>query len=149
MENISKIISKILSFDIGKNTAFCFLDKCGFNTGTIKYNNLLEFGNEINKCIKKWKPEIVVIPYPTRFYKVIMAHAKLMGVIYYMALKNNINVIEVNDKQAKKLILGKGTSTKEDVMNYFKLDNEHEADATLFANYISAINIKHFTERRN
>lgn len=90
--------------------------------------------------IEKWKPDIILIPFPTRFYNVMIQHAKLMGVVCLLAEKHNIHVVEVQDAQCKKVVLGNGKAKKEDIMNFYSEPSEHIADAKMFIDwYLKAV----------
>jgi Holliday junction resolvasome RuvABC endonuclease subunit len=126
----------VLSMDLGKNIGVACVR--GEN---ILYGKEYTFQNHewlyelTQTLIKKFEPDVILIPYPTRFYYTMIAHAKMMGVICCVAENRDILVVEVNDASCKKIVLGSGKAKKPEIMAYFKQENEHIADALMFCKY--------------
>jgi len=132
----------ILSIDLGKTMGISVNVNGEFeHKEEYKFKSYIEFYNKVNDLILLWKPSLILIPYPTRFYRVILSHAKLMGVVCVLADKNNITVIEVQDATCKKEVLGNGKAKKEDIMKFFDEESEHCADSMMFTTwYLNKIN---------
>ena len=101
---------------------------------------LLQLQTYAKHLIMLWKPDLILIPYPTRHYNVIMSHAKMIGVIEAVAEFKDILVIEVQDNTCKKVVLGKGNARKADIALFYKdqypeVESEHILDAILFCHW--------------
>ena len=119
-------LGRIMGITINVNGEFEHEEEYKF----ISYSN---FESKLKDIISLWKPHLILIPYPTRFYRVILAHAKLMGIVCLLGDKNNITVIEVQDATCKKVVLGDGKAKKEDIKNHFNTDlSEHILDSMMF-----------------
>jgi crossover junction endodeoxyribonuclease RuvC len=105
-------------------------------------------GEEIEKVIKKYKPEAMGIE--TLFFKTnaktAMKVSEARGVIMYEAAKNNLEILEFSPLQIKVAVTGYGKSDKEQVTEMvkklikitepIKYDDEYDAIAvglTFFA----------------
>lgn len=136
-----KEVKTILSIDLGKT--------CGVAVsinGEIEHaqeyvnSGLFEFNTFVKEMIILWRPDVILIPYPTRFYYVIIAHAKLMGIVEAEAEKRNITVIEVQDSTCKKVVLGRGNAKKEDIAIYYSdkypsITSGHILDSIMFVDW--------------
>lgn len=127
----------LLSIDLGKTMGIVVnAGKDNYlHMEDYKFTSYWEFDHKLKDLVVTYKPDLILIPYPTRFYNVIIAHAKLMGIVCLVGDKKEIPVVEVNDSQAKKVVLGNGRAKKEDIMNYFKVEPEHIADAMMFCEW--------------
>lgn len=132
---------KIVSFDVGKSTGWAYLDITGEETGVFQFTSLAAYEKCVKDIIQLYKPDVVVTAYPTRFYRVIVYQSKLAAIVELCCEKKNIQFAEVNDSTCKKDILGNGKASKEEIMQYFNKDTEHEADALMFATHIYNANM--------
>jgi len=130
----------IYSIDIGKTMGFCINDggeiiqSYEMNIWDKDGYNYTWLASHLKSAIDVWKPDLILIPYPTRYYYVIIAHAKIMGIICYIAQKREVPVIEVQDCTCKKAVLNNGRAKKPDIEKYYpNIKGEHERDAALFA----------------
>lgn len=141
----------ILSLDLGKRMGFNVnVDGEMAVKGVFDFEGLASLEKWMKDLIILWKINLVLIPYPTRFYQVILKHGKMMGVINCVAEKRDITVIEVQDATCKKSVLGNGKAQKDDIMKHFKEENEHIADSLLFtAYYLKEINYGNKKRRSN
>jgi Holliday junction resolvasome RuvABC endonuclease subunit len=131
----------ILAVDLGKTcgVAVAINGDVEFTT-SYKHERLEDLWVFVKDLVDRWRPNLILIPYPTRFYRVIMSHSKMMGVIELIAEKKDIQVIEVQDATCKKVVLGNGRAKKDAIMAHFNEENEHIADARLFiAWYLKSI----------
>ena len=102
--------------------------------------SLLGLQTYVKHLINLWQPDLILIPYPTRHYNVIMSHGKMIGVIEAAAEYKDILVIEVQDSTCKKVVLGKGNARKADIALFYKdqypeVESEHILDAIMFCHY--------------
>jgi crossover junction endodeoxyribonuclease RuvC len=137
----------ILEKGTGKET---LLFSACFKTSTKeKHEDRLRLiGEEIEKIIKKYKPEAMGIE--TLFFKTnaktAMKVSEARGVIMYEASKNNLKIMEFSPLQIKVAVTGYGKSDKEQVTEMvkrlikitepIKYDDEYDAIAvglTFFA----------------
>jgi Holliday junction resolvasome RuvABC endonuclease subunit len=124
---------KILSIDIGKVCGVAVWGDGEFIVTTEETpQSLSELADMVEFFISEYEPDLIIIPYPTRFYNVIIAHAKKMGVIERVAEDYDIPVIEVNDSSCKKKVIGSGKAKKEDIMEAMEETSSHIADAKMF-----------------
>jgi hypothetical protein len=126
----------IFSIDLGKT--------CGLSVNIdgefvfkeeYKITSYYEFDWKLKEIVLCWKPDLILMPYPTRFYRVMISHAKMMGIVCLVADKREIQVIEVQDSTCKKVVLGSGKAKKEDIMKHFNEKSEHIADSMLFTEW--------------
>ena len=122
----------ILSIDLGKMMGISIHNNGFEHKEEYKFSGYNDFYNKVNDLILLWKPSLILIPYPTRFYRVILSQAKLMGIVCMLADKNQIQVIEVQDATCKKAVLGSGKAKKEEIMEFFDEESEHVADSKMF-----------------
>lgn len=80
---------------------------------------LKEIGQEIERVIKKYKPEALSIEklYFTTNQKTAMGVSEARGVIIYIASRNNLKIYEYTPPQIKIAVTGYGKASKEMVMS--------------------------------
>lgn len=83
------------------------------------HERLTLIGNEVERIIKKWKPEALAIEklYFTTNQKTVMGVSEARGVIIYSASRNHLSIFEYTPPQIKIAVTGYGKSTKEGVMS--------------------------------
>ena len=134
----------ILSIDLGKVCGVAVHTSEGIEyTEEYAFVDLMQLQAFAKHLIHKWRPSLVLIPYPTRFYRVILQHAKMMGVIESVAIQFDTLVIEVQDSTCKKVVLGKGNAKKPDIAKHYKkihpeIESEHILDAIMFIDWYLA-----------
>ncbi len=140
-----EFIPKILSIDIGAmcGVAVSINNKIEY-TEEHKFTTLLDLHTFVKELVLRWRPDIILAPYPTRFYNTILKHGKMLGVIEVIAEQREILVIEVQDATCKKAVLGKGNAKKPDILKHYTstgiieeigTTSEHILDAILFTDY--------------
>lgn len=100
---------------------------------------LKNIGTEIEKIIKKYKPEVLAIEklYFTTNQKTAMGVSEARGVIVYIASKNGLSVCEYTPPQIKVAVTGYGKADKNMVMSMVpklidinpKISSDDELDA--------------------
>lgn len=82
------------------------------------HKRLTLVGKELEKIIKKYKPEALAIEklYFTTNHKTIMGVSEARGVIIYSASRNRLRIFEYTPPQIKVAVTGYGKSTKNAVM---------------------------------
>lgn len=103
------------------------------------HKRLSLIGEEMEKIIKKYKPEILAIEklYFTTNQKTVMGVSEARGVIIYCASHNGLSVFEYTPPQIKVAVTGYGKSSKEGVMSMVpklietptKITSDDELDA--------------------
>ena len=100
---------------------------------------LLVIGNEIEKILKTWSPQIVATEklYFTVNQKTAMAVAEARGVITYLSAKHSLPLIEYTPLEIKSCVTGYGSSDKKQMIEMIprlikitktiKHDDEHDA----------------------
>lgn len=136
---------KILSIDIGSIFGVGVHDgEKIIYTEEWEYKTLLELFTYTKELIFRWKPSVILIPYPTRYYNVLQKHFKMIGVIECVAEYRDILTIECNDATCKKAVLGKGNAKKADILSHYTkngmveeigTDSEHVLDAVMFIDW--------------
>lgn len=124
---------KLVGIDVGRTTGIAV--KHGdiyIEATTLSFKSLKVYHDTIYETLSKNAPSLIVCAYPTRFYRVIKFHSALLAIIELCAEVLNIPYIEFQDAHCKKVVIGKGNAKKQDIMEYFKEDNEHIADAKMF-----------------
>lgn len=123
--------------------------ECFKTSAKINHEERLKLiGEEVEKIIKKWKPEALAIEnlFFSKNQKTAMQVAEARGAILYVAGKNDLNVKEFMPNQIKIAVTGYGASDKEQVTEMvkklikidkdIKYDDEYDAIAvglTFFA----------------
>ncbi len=123
---------KILSVDPGfERVGIAIIEKTGKQKDNLVYSNCFKtkaslvfhkrlslIGKELEKIIKKYKPEALAIEklYFTTNQKTVMNVAEARGVIIYIASKNNLAVFEYTPPQIKVAVTGYGKASKDMVM---------------------------------
>jgi Holliday junction resolvasome RuvABC endonuclease subunit len=126
----------ILSVDIGRTMGVVVSADGEFShSEEYQFETYYKFDWRLKDLVTTFKPDLILIPYPTRFYSTIIAHAKLMGIVCLVAEKRGITVVEVNDGMCKKSVVGSGRATKKEIMAYFKEESEHIADSKMFVEW--------------
>lgn len=146
---------KILSIDPGfERVGIAVIEKTFQKKDTLLYSSCFKttpriplneriknIGEEIEKIIKKYKPEALAIEklYFTTNQKTVMGVAEARGVIIYVATKNNLSVYEYTPPQIKVAVTGYGKASKQmvmsmvpkliDVNTYINSDDELDAIA--------------------
>ena len=109
------VIEKLLKQKEALVYSNCFKTKAIFPFS----ERLLVIGNEIEKVIKKYKPEVLAIEklYFTTNQKTAMGVAEARGMIIYLATKNKLKVFEYTPPQIKIAVTGYGRASKDMVMS--------------------------------
>ena len=90
------------------------------------YQRLTAIGDEMERLIKKYKPEALAIEklFLNTNQKTVMGVAEARGVIVYSASRNGLNIFEYTPPQIKIAVTGYGKADKKMVINMvFKLIN--------------------------
>lgn len=93
---------------------------CFKTSAKIPFNKRLNaIGGEINKIIKKYKPEVLSIEklYFTNNQKTALGVSEARGVIIYCASSNNLKIFEYTPLQIKVAVTGYGRANKSMVMS--------------------------------
>jgi crossover junction endodeoxyribonuclease RuvC len=103
------------------------------------HERLTAIGNEIEKIIKKYKPEALAIEklYFTTNQKTVMGVSEARGVIIYSASRNGLQIFEYTPPQIKVAVTGYGKADKNMVMSMVpkliyidkKISSDDELDA--------------------
>ena len=124
---------KILSIDPGfERVGIAVIEKTNLKKDILVYSEcfktsakipfperLKNIGIEIEKIIKKYKPEVLAIEklYFTTNQKTAMGVAEARGAMLYIASKNNLAICEYTPPQIKLAVTGYGKATKEMIMS--------------------------------
>ncbi len=124
---------RILSIDPGfERVGIAIIEKTLLKKDLLVYSNCFKtttkiplneriknIGNEVEKIIKKYKPEALAIEklYFTTNQKTVMGVAEARGVIIYVATKNDLTVYEYTPPQIKVAVTGYGKASKQMVMS--------------------------------
>lgn len=105
-------------------------------------DRLLQIGEELEKILKKWKPEVLAIEklFFTSNQKTAIGVAGVRGLVIYLAKKHGLSVFEFTPLEIKTCVTGYGKSSKEQVISMvnklikinktIKEDDEYDAIAT-------------------
>jgi len=124
-----------------KNNKECVLfSECFKTSAKLEFSVRLRLiGNEINKIIKKFKPEILSIEtlFLTNNQKTVMHVAEARGVVLYEAACAGLKIFEASPPQIKIATTGYGRANKEQIMKMVKIlveiDNLKTSDDELDA----------------
>lgn len=113
------------------------------------HERLSQIGEEMEKIIKKYKPQILAIEklYFTTNQKTVMNVAEARGVIIYSASSNGLNICEYTPPQIKLAVTGYGKATKDMVISMvpklINMDKKTNSDDELDAIAIGLTCIAH------
>ena len=114
--------------------------ECFKTSSKLEFNERLHLiGEEVNKIIKKYKPEILSIEtlFLTTNQKTVMHVAEACGVVIYEATCAGLKIFEASPPQIKIATTGYGKASKEQVMKMVKIlvdiDNSKKSDDELDA----------------
>lgn len=123
---------KIIAIDPGfERVGIAILEKTNTKKHNLLYSNCFKtsaeipfherltlIGKEVEKVIKKYKPEALAIEklYFTTNQKTVMGVSEARGVIIYSASRNGLDVFEYTPPQIKVAVTGYGKSTKNAVI---------------------------------
>lgn len=127
---------KVLTFDVGRCGGMAFKDDVSEETVSFDFISLGDYYARVTQAIELYRPDVVGAAYPTRHYNVIVYHSKLLSIIELACETKGVEFTEVQDRQAKKVIIGNGNAKKDEIMAALDLTNEHQADALMFARHI-------------
>jgi len=127
------LFMKILSIDPGfERVGIAVIEKTFLQKDILVYSEcfktsakisfperLKKIGNEVEKIIKKYKPEVLAIEklYFTTNQKTAMGVSEARGAIVYIASKNGLLVYEYTPPQVKVAVTGYGKASKEMLMS--------------------------------
>jgi|SRR5215204_33993 len=126
---------RIFAVDVGaQRWGWCYADKINELSGSDDTVSFSKFYSICSELIRNFRPDILVVGKPNRYYNVISCQNKYIGVLCLIAEKKNIPLVEINDSTARAAILPKkGTSKKEEIMKLLKIDDPDQCDATVLA----------------
>jgi len=86
------------------------------------YDRFLKVGQEINRVIKKYKPEVFAMEnlFMTNNQKTVMDVSQARGIIIYEAKKAGLEVVEYTPPQIKIAVTGYGRADKTQVYDMVK-----------------------------
>jgi crossover junction endodeoxyribonuclease RuvC len=125
-----------------------------FKTGAkLEFSERLKLiGEEINRVIKKYKPEILSIEtlFLNTNQKTVMRVAEARGVVIYEASMANLKIFEASPPQIKIATTGYGRATKEQIMKMVKIltkvENSKTSDDELDAIAIALTAFAHLSD---
>jgi len=100
---------------------------------------LFLIGEEVEKIIKKYKPEVLAIEtlFLNTNHKTVMQVAEARGVVVYEAIRMGLKIFEASPPQIKMATTGYGRANKEQVTKMVKIlvniDNSKKSDDELDA----------------
>lgn len=100
-------IQTFLGVDVGQKTSGYavlvngMVQTCGFFT-TESYTN---FFREIDLLCARYRPDMIIVGKPNRFYNVISVHNRYIGILCLLGEKFQTPLIELNDRTARHLVL--------------------------------------------
>ncbi|MCX6719089.1 MAG: crossover junction endodeoxyribonuclease RuvC, partial [Candidatus Taylorbacteria bacterium] len=135
--NTDRSLTRILGIDPGYGRlGIAIIDKNFKEKETVVYsdcfetsktenihNRFLQVGNEIEKIISKFKPDILAIEtlFITKNQKTAMHVAESRGIIIYEAMKHGLEIYEFSPMEIKTSITGDGSSDKSHIIKMVHL----------------------------
>ncbi len=114
--------------------------KCFKTSAKLEFSERLNLiGEEVQKIIKKYKPEVLAIEtlFLTTNQKTVMHVAEARGVVIYEAAQAGLKVFEASPPQIKIATTGYGRANKEQMIKMVKIlveiDNSKKSDDELDA----------------
>lgn len=132
----------ILGVDVGSSTGIVIYnidDKKILLAMTINVIALTDFAQTMLALFEEFNIDVVVSSPSTRNMKVIIKHAKQLGVLELLSTNNNALVVYPYESQAKSRVIGSGNANKQGIAlhyaDYEELKTEHERDAMMFIDW--------------
>ena len=129
---------KPFGFTQGKEVVL--FSECFKTSAKLEFSErLVLIGDEVNKIIKKFKPEILSIEtlFLNTNQKTVMNVAEARGVVIYEAKRAGLKIFEASPPQIKIATTGYGRATKEQIIKMVKIlvdiDNSKKSDDELDA----------------
>ena len=123
-----------------KSKDLVIFSECFKTSANLEFSErLVLIGKEIEKVIKKYKPDVLAIEtlFFTTNQKTVMHVAEARGVVIYECAKAKIKIFEASPPQIKIATTGYGKANKEQVMRMVKIlvdiDNTKKSDDELDA----------------
>jgi crossover junction endodeoxyribonuclease RuvC len=107
--------------------------ECFKTSAKLEFNERLKLiGEEVEKIIKKYKPEILAIEtlFLNTNQKTVMQVAEVRGVIIYEAIQAGLKIFEASPPQIKIATTGYGKANKEQIMKMVKILVEIDKNKT-------------------
>ena len=114
----------ILEKNTGDKREEVIFSECFKTSAKLEFSERLQLiGEEVQKVIKKYKPEILSIEtlFLTTNHKTVMNVAEARGVVIYEAKKAGLQIFEASPPQIKIATTGYGKADKEQVMRMVKM----------------------------
>lgn len=129
----------VLAFDVGKYMGWAFKDAIAEDSGHFGASTYVELKKALDRLMDLYTPVAVVVGKPNLAfgrrlnYNTVERHFGYIGVIKLMCEKKGIYFFPMNDKTARKIVLGNGNAKKEEVAEAFNVTSLDEADAICLA----------------
>lgn len=127
----------------GDNKKLMYSDCLGLSKTESFHNRIRAVGEEIEKIIKKYKPQVVAVEktFFSKNRKTALAVSEARGVVLYIAAKNKVKIFEYSPQEIKLAVTGYGKSTKDQVASMVRslvsvdkeIDRDDEYDAIAIA----------------
>lgn len=132
----------ILGIDVGSSTGIVLYNQKEEKivlSMTVSVTDLVGFAQTILAIFEEYNIDVVVSAPSTRNMKVIIKHAKQLGVLELLSTNNEAVVVYPYESQAKSLVIGKGNVGKDGIAKHYvdvpDLKTEHECDAMMFIDW--------------
>jgi hypothetical protein len=129
---------RAMSIDVWKSGGFYFSED---ENCWITFTTLSEYEGFIKELVDLYKPSCIITAYPTRFMNVIRFHSRLIAIIELVCEKRWVDFLEMNDSKMKKEVFWKWAVSKQEIMDRYWIQNEHQADSAMFCEYINKIQL--------
>ncbi len=101
------------------------------DTGCFPYTSPSDYVVIVIELIKKYKPTCVFYADSHGRYNVIRAHSRLHAYLDLAADEMGIQSQAISEPHAKKVVIGKGRCSKEEIMEHFNEEDSDIADSKL------------------
>jgi len=132
----------ILGIDPGRKWGWCTTVKG--EHGDLKLKGLLELKEIVLDMIGNYGIEAVIGCRPFgRHQAVIRLHSAMLAIVELVCEEKGIQYMEFADSKMRKEVTGKGRMSKDEVMEFTGIDNEHAADARMAVLYAEILQRKY------
>lgn len=130
-----QIYKSILAIDVGmKTNGFAYIDVHGDVAGYFPFEGFYRYYLAVKEFVDLYKPALIIVGKPNRFYNVIAGQSKLIGIVCLIANRRKTAVVEINDTTARaQLFPGEGSKKKEAIKLHFPDMQEDAMDALIMA----------------
>jgi len=131
-------VTRVMGFDMGRNWGWAFGgENIPVDGGSEKFVTLAHFYEKIDNLLTSFKPQIAINcrGFGIRNFRIFRVQFAMAGVLELACERNDVRFLDIGDNTMRKVVIGNGRASKDDVMKAMKVDDHDQADAMLAVQY--------------